>query len=175
MCEMMTPMQDVIAFVKENPGVTIDQALVSLTQSFQQQLGQNPNQQGQPNPALVQQMQQGRMMNGPMMAMSPAMQNSLLPGGVGSPHMGTPNPMNAALLGNHSSPAQQQVAPPMISQASQQGNAPASTNTSPAGGKRRRSVVPGIKDEDNGANGTGAAKVKASPRMSNNAKRAKQN
>jgi hypothetical protein len=162
MTEMMNPMQELIAFVKENPNFTISDALVTLTQSYQQQAGAP---QGQANVASGQQMPQGnRMMSGPnFMAMSPAMQNNLIQGGVGSPHM------SSGTLGHTPSPGQAHMAPPMMTQHSQQGNAAASTNTSPAAGKRRRSTAP-IKDEDN-VNGT---KVKQSPRMGNNSKRAKQ-
>jgi hypothetical protein len=175
----------------------------AMQQQFMQQQQQGQGQvsmrPGAQNHAAIQQLQQqqqqqqqqqgARTPNAPGMQgqfMSPAMANSLLPGvnqANGSPHMGHgQNPlMNAALQGNtHTpSPAQSHMAPPMVPQQSQPGSTSgASSNTSPNNrNKRRRSTAIGVKDEDGGGqpNGTtGAAKMKASPRMSSNtAKRLK--
>lgn len=109
--------------------------------------------------------------------MSPAMQNSLLPGVAnGSPHIA-----GGINLGQtHTpSPAQAHMAPPMVPQASQAGSTASgsgvSQNTSPnQSNKRRRSTVAALKDDDagggevNGAAGGGGQKVKPSPRLGGN-------
>jgi hypothetical protein len=191
-------MQEIIAYSKEHPNLNVKQALDSLVQAFQTQNMQmsQMSQMSQMHPGnlqnqallmqQMQQMQQGKIgPNGPMMGqrhgseafmnMSPAMQAGMLPAN-GSPHLSTgPNPMGINNA-NTSSPAQVHMAPPMVTQQSQQGNA-VSNNTSPnVSGKRRRSTAAGIKGEDEGgeANGIGIPKVKPSPRMGSNSKRVKQ-
>jgi hypothetical protein len=195
-------MQNIIAYSREHPNLNVPQALDSLVHEYQ--INQNQMPQFSPMPSqqsqmLLQQMQQQAkgMPNGPMMAqrqgsegfmnMSPAMQAGMLPGNMGnmangSPHLSSgPNPMvlNAGnLIGNAnlSSPAQAHMAPPMVTQHSQQGNAVSSNSSPNVTAKRRRSTAAGIKGEDHDGvevNGAGTAKVKPSPRMSNS-KRAKQ-
>jgi hypothetical protein len=197
-------MQNIIAYSKEHPNMNVPQALNSLVQEYQmnpnnpmqQQLSQMPLQQNQ---MLLQQMQQQAksMSNGPMMAqlqgsegflnMSPAMQAGMLPGNLGnmangSPHLSSgTNPIglnSGTVVGNTnlSSPAQTHMAPPMVTQQSQQGAAASAKSSPNVTAKRRRSTAAGIKGEDHDGvevNGAGAAKVKPSPRMSNS-KRAKQ-
>lgn len=114
---------------------------------------------------------------------SPGMPNMNLPmqpnGAMnGSPHIGNlaaPGmPGHAGQMGmmGMASPAQTNMAPPMVPQLSQQGtsSSAASANTSPqVNNKRRRSTVKA--EEDGGGGGVGGdAKVKPSPRLGKKAK-----
>ncbi|KAF1991414.1 hypothetical protein K402DRAFT_400156 [Aulographum hederae CBS 113979] len=176
--ETMTRMQELMSFSQQHPDLTPSQSLNRLVANYaanpapaMTQNGTNVNPAGQ---------MQGQVGGGNMaqnfMNMSPALQNQMLPGQMnGSPHISNVN-LNAANLGaaHTPSPAQTHMAAPkMAAQHSQQGTSStlsnASANTSPnINNKRRRSTV---KEEDGEPNGT--AKVKASPRIGNNAKRTK--
>ena len=120
--------------------------------------------------ASMQQMVSGQRtpgLNGPNQFASPALQHLSLPMGQGSPHLGGPV--------HTPSPAQNHVAGPvaMVHQQSQQGSnlsgsQGTSTNTSPnVTNKRRRASQVKLEDDGGGpeVNGTGANKVKPSPRL----------
>jgi hypothetical protein len=172
MYEMFGYMNDLISHARDHPELNIQQLLGSVLKTYEQ----GPGQQKPQNPTLLQMQQQAmnRMPNGPMMgqqagnegfmAMSPGMQQNMLPNG--SPHLGGPHPMGIA-----QSPAPTHMAPPMVAQQSQQGSASGrSTNTSPSmQGKRRRSTAQ-IKNEDGEINGAVGKKVKPSPQMNKRAK-----
>src|ERR1700761_4691549 len=94
MAEAFGLMQDLMAYSKDNPALSLNQSMTAYVTNMQQQIAQMP-QSTPANLMLLQQMQQGanRMMNGPVlgqqMTMSPAMQAGLLPGNTmnGSPRV----------------------------------------------------------------------------------------
>lgn len=159
-------MQPLIAFSKEHPELSVDAALQSLVNHYNQNPPQNPMMNmpgggGNTTPGQIQgAFPPGGLNNQTrMMQSSPGMLNGVLPNGI------LPNGGNA----HTPSPHQANMAPPMVPQGSQQGSV-TSSNTSPnVSTKRRRSTAAGVKGEEE----TGA-KVKQSPRMaSGNAKRMK--
>ena len=172
-------MQEVMAYSKSHPAMSLNESLNTYVQMTKQQINQFM-QQGPANAMMLQQVQQqgpNRMVNGPVfgqpMAMSPAMQASLLPGNVvnGSPRVASGPP---GLMGQTHSPSMSGMAPPMSAQRSQQGSAAgASTSSSPnLPNKRRRSTQAAIKGEDDvsGVNGTATKKVKPSPQLNKRGK-----
>jgi hypothetical protein len=157
-------MQDLIFHSKEHPELSVPDALESLVTSYTQQPqpGQNSIRPAFPD---------GGVRAFGAAGISPHIANQLLPGGAqanGSPHM---NAMNLNGMNTHTpSPHQSNMAPPMVTSLSHQGSSTSgpSANTSPnVTAKRRRSAVKA--EGDDGP----APKVKASPRMTGNAKRMK--
>jgi hypothetical protein len=159
-------MRDLFEYSQQNPGIPPNQALTNLVDTFtvqnQQQALPNNNQQssGMRTPlGMPMNQAQGFNPNFPNLPIgaSPSPAHLALPG---SPHVGhTP------------SPAQNHIqAPGLVAQHSQQGsnNSGTSANTSPnVSSKRRRPSVKTEGDDGGGGgevNGTGATKVKASPR-----------
>jgi len=191
-------MKDLIYYSQEHPDSSINAAKEKLVMTYRQSPAPIMNPQQFATQQFMQQNAQmglppngvqppgSRTPNQPMpgrppgivenfVNMSPAMQNSLLPGVApnGSPHITGPSGLNPALGQTHTpSP---HMAPPMMPQASQPGSTASgsgvSQNTSPnQTNKRRRSTVAGMKGEDDGGgevNGTpgGQSKVKPSPRL----------
>lgn len=157
-------MKDLIFYSKENPELSVKDALDSLVASYQPQ-GQNPIRPAFPD---------GGVRAFSASGISPHIANQLLPGGGqmnGSPHM---NAMNLNGMKTHTpSPHQSNMAaPPMVTSLSHQGSSTSgpSANASPnvsQQNKRRRSTVKA--EGDDGP----MPKVKASPRMNANAKRMK--
>jgi hypothetical protein len=148
----MNAMVPLIAYSREHPELSVQQALRSLVDTYAA-AAQAPNiqVQGAFPPGGV----QGPRPQG--MMQSPALSNAGLP-------------MNNGVVATPS-PHQSNMAPPMapsMSQTSHQSGSNTSPNVSAGnvGGKRRRSTAAGLKDEDgiNGA-GAGGGKVKQSPRM----------
>jgi hypothetical protein len=161
--ETLNYMQDLIYYSKEHPELSVPEALESLVSSYNQpQTSQNPIRPAFPD---------GGVRAYGAAGISPHIANQLLPGSAqtnGSPHM---NAMNLNGMNAHTpSPHQSNMAPPMVTSLSHQGSSTSgpSANTSPnVTSKRRRSTVKA--EGDDGP----APKVKASPRMNNNAKRMK--
>lgn len=158
-------MKDLIFYSKENPEMSVKNALDNLVASYQPQAGQNPIRPAFPDGGL-------RAFSGAA-GISPHIANQLLPGSAqanGSPHT---NAMNLNGMNTHTpSPHQSNMAPPMVTSLSHQGSSTSgpSATTSPnvsQQNKRRRSTV-----KTEGDDGT-TPKVKASPRMNANAKRMK--
>lgn len=166
----MNAMVPLISYSRDHPEMSVQQAIRSLVDTYNQnaqQMGGMPQQPG-PN-GLVQGAFPPGGVQGPRnpamaaaMGASPALSNSGLPGSQQA-NGATPSPMQ-----NH-------MAPPMAPSMSQTSHASGS-NTSPnvgaSGNKRRRSTAAGMKDDD-GANGMGGPKVKQSPRMASGNKRQK--
>lgn len=157
-------MKDLIFYSKENPELSVKDALESLVVSYQPQAGQNPIRPAFPD---------GGVRAFGAAGISPHIANQLLPGSAqvnGSPHM---HAMNLNGMNTHTpSPHQSNMAPPMVTSLSHQGSSTSgpSANTSPnisQQNKRRRSTIKAEGDDGS------TPKVKASPRMTANAKRMK--
>lgn len=152
-------MTSLISHSASNPHKSANELLRDVTALISQS-GMNPGTlqaQGQRTPNL----------NGPSQFASPSVVNMGLPGAQASPHLGHsahPSPAQNHLMGPGMIPQQSQVS------LAANGNQGASANTSPnVSNKRRRASTVKTEGDDgvevNGAGPTGAAKVRASPKV----------
>lgn len=161
----MTPL---IQYSQNHPNITPREALEKMvTENAMRTAHMAGLVQGNFNAPMQMSGQRTPGLNGPNQFASPALAHLGLPTGQASPHLGGPV--------HTPSPAQNHIGGPvaMVHQQSQQGSnlsgsQVTSANTSPnVTNKRRRPSTVKVEDDGGGAevNGTGANKVKPSPRM----------
>jgi hypothetical protein len=169
MAEVFSAMTPLIQYSQNHPTITPREALEKMVNENPMRAAQMAGlTQGNLNAPLQMSGQRTPGLNGPNQFSSPALAHLGLPAGQGSPHLG--GPVHAP------SPAQNHIGGPvaMVHQQSQQGSnlsgsQVTSANTSPnVTTKRRRPSAVKVEDDGGSAevNGTGATKVKPSPRMS---------
>ena len=168
MAEVFSAMTPLIQYSQSHPTIPPREALERMVSENAMRASQMAGMmQGNLNAPMQMSGQRTPGLNGPNQFASPALAHLGLPTGQGSPHLGGPV--------HTPSPAQNHIAGPvaMVHQQSQQGSnlsgsQVASANTSPnLTHKRRRASAVKVEDDGGGAevNGTGANKVKPSPRI----------